>query len=255
MILAWDNKWDAATLVTGSELASLPGANVQHPHLSRKWYTATGVKASHQIADMGSPVSISLGALLGTNLTAAATVRWRASDLDPNVTANLLFDSGVVNAGVKAGYGASYKTWNAVAARYWRVDPADATVSDNLRIGRIFAGPHWSHAKSLLFGWGMTPLDDSAVEESAGGQAYPDPLPKRRQIDFALDYLTEAEAYDNPFAMARAAGAVKDVLVIPRETGAFISEQSVWGLLKNQRPVVHRLATAFRQQFTVKESL
>lgn len=255
MRLAWDNLWDTAALTTGSEIATLPGTNVQKAHLSRKWHTAAGVKSSHQIADLGSAKSLSLGALFGTNLTAAATVRWRASTLDPTVVANLLLDTGVVNAGVKAGYGQSIKAWNAVAARYWRVDIDDATVPDNLQTGRIFGGPSWTHAKSMLFGWGVTPLDESPVEETEGGQEFPDPKAKRRVLDFALDYLTEAEAYDNPFAMARAAGVVEDVLAIPFENGAYISEQAVWGLCRGPRPLVHRLSQTFALRFTVRERL
>ena len=255
MKIAWDNRWDTATLTTGSEIATLPGTNVQKPHLSRKWHTAAGVKASNQIADMGAAVSISLGGLFGTNLTAAATVRWRASTLDPNVVNNLLLDTGVVNAGVKAGYGQSIKSWNAVAARYWRVDPDDATVPDNLQIGRIFAGPSWTHQKALTYGWGITPYDPSPVEKSRGGQSYPDALPKYRIGEFALDYLTEAEIYDNLFALARANGVVKDALAIPFESGAYLSEQAIWGLVQPYEPVVHRLTLTYRQKFRIEERL
>lgn len=255
MILAWKNLWDAAALTVGSEIATLPGTNVQQPHLSRKWHTLAGVKSSHQVGDLGASLSCGILVVLGTNLSSAATYRVRASDADPAAVGSLLLDTGTLAAGVKTGYGAIYKTFTITAARYWRVDLADATVPDNLQIGRIFVGPYWNNARTLLFGWSVTPLDDSPVQESYGGQSYPNVQPKRRQIEFTLDYLTESEIFDNAFAMARANGSVKDILAIPLETGAYVSEQAVWGLLTAQRPLVHRLSQTFRQQFTVRERL
>lgn len=255
MILAWDNQGDLALISAGSEKASLPASNVQQPHLSRQWHTLSGVTSSYLIFDRGSATSCSLAALLGTNLTPAATVRWRASTLDATVQANLLLDTGIVSAGVKAGYGASYKTWAAVSARYWRVDIADAALPDNIQVGRVFLGPSWTHDQSLIYGWQIAPLDESQVTESWGGQSYADARPKRRQIAVTLDYLSEAEMYDNVFAMARARGVVSDLLVIPQQASAYISEQSVWGRVTVPQPVIHRASRIYRQQFTVKERL
>jgi hypothetical protein len=255
MLLLWDNKADAATVTAGSQIGTLPGANVQQPHLSRQWQTAAGVKSSNLIFDMLASVSCSMLAVLGTNLTPAATMRLRASDLDPTVVANLLLDTGTVAAGVKAGYGAIYKQVALTAARYWRLDLTDNSVPDNLRVGRVVLGPSWTHAKALIYGWGVTPHDPSTVEESYGGQSYPDVRPQKRVLDFALDFLSESEIYDNAFALARAAGVVKDVLAIPRETGAYVSEQAVWGLIQGAKPIVHHASQLFRQQFTVKERL
>lgn len=479
MKLAWDNKADAATVTAGSEIATLPGTNVQKPHLSRKWHTAAGVKSSNLVFDMLSSVACSMLAVLGANLTPAATHRLRGSDTDAAALANAWVDTGVVAAGVKTGYGAIYKavqlaylsspgsngnyastpdsaaisivadidlrvkvaandytpaadnaplskwdatgnqrsyflnitaagllqlnwsndgiasivkgstvaigatdaraiwlratldvdngaagndvrfytsddydpltntgTWNqlgatvttagvtsifdsnavllvsglnggtanpfagkvfyaevrngingAIAAsfdprratngaasfvslqgetwtintsgapaaalvvdsshtaRYWRLDLTDNTVPDNLQVGRVFLGPSWTHAKSLLYGWGLTPVDPSPIAKSRGGQSYPDALPKFRIGEFSLDYLTEAEIYDNLFAMARANGVVKDVLAIPFETGAYTSEQAIWGLVQPYEPVVHRLSQTFRQKFRIEERL
>lgn len=252
MLIAWDNKADGATLAAGSELATLPGANVQNAHLSKKWYTAAGVSSSHVQLDMGSTVSCSVLALLGTNLTAAATVRIRASDTDPVAAPS--YDSGAIAAGAKAGYGAVYKAFAAIAARYWRIDIADASLTQ-LRVGRVFLGPSWTPAAGQNFGWGVEPSDDSVVSESYGGQSYADIRPQRRVLEFELDYMSEAEVYGNAFAMARAQGAVKDVLAVPGINGAYLSEQAVWGLVRAWQPVVQRSTRIYRQKFTIKERL
>jgi len=255
MRLAWDNKADGATVTTGSELASLPGSNVQNQHLSRKWHTAAAVKSSYQIFDMGAPVSCDTFAMLGTKLTAAATVRVRASDLDPTVVANLLVDTGVLAAGVKAGYGASYKAFDLTAARYWRYDLSDNTVPDNLQVGRVFLGPSWTPSAPQSYGWSVTPLDESDIVESYGGQTFADVLPQRRVLQFSLDWLDEAEMYINAFALARANGIVKDLLAIHDINGAYLSEQAVWGPCVASQPIVRQSLKVFRQKFAVKERL
>jgi hypothetical protein len=151
--------------------------------------------------------------------------------------------------------GAIEDSARSILALYWRIDIEDTTLPDNLQIGRVFLGPSWEHDQSLLYGWGVTPLDESQVEESYGGQSFPDARPKRRQLDFTLDHLTEAEIFDNVFAMARASGVVADVLVIPQEDGDYIPEQAVWGLCQAHKPLIHRLSQTYRQQFTVRERL
>ena len=261
MLLAWQNLWDDATLTTSSELAAFPGTNVQQAHLSRKWNTAAAVKAAYQVADLqgvdpNASKTFRVAALLGTNLTSAATIEVRASDIDPNAVANLVYDSGVINAGVKAGYGAAYLVLPAdETARYVRIDVADASVPDNLQLGRIVLAPAWIADDKLLWNWGPTPADPSTVTKSRGGQSFPDILPQMRVLDFTLDYMSEDEAYDNPFAMARANGVVSDVLFIPFEAGTRISEQAVWGLCRQQQPLVHRATRIFRQKFTIEERL
>lgn len=255
MLIAWDNKADGASLTVGSEITTLPGSNVQQEHLSRKWHTAAGVKDSYVVFDLGSSLSCSALAILGTNFTSAATLQLRCSDADPGATGTLLYDSGVVAAGVVSGYGAAYKTFNAVAARYWRLDVADASLPDNLQVGRVFLGPSWTPSAGQLYDWGVTPDDPSPVAKSKGGQSYPEVLPKVRYLDFGLDFMSEAEMYGNAFAMARAQGAVSDVLVIPSVTSTYLSQQAVWGLIKKLQALKNRITSVYTQKFTIEERL
>ena len=256
MLIAWINEADASTITqVGSEIATLPGTNVQQPHVSRKWHTAAGVKSSYLVFDRGASKLMQLLAVLGTNLTAAATLQLRASDADPNAVASLLLDTGVINAGVKAGYGAAYKAVTATTARYWRLDLTDTTVPDNLQIGRVFLGPRWQTASNQNYGWNVTPLDPSDTAESYGGQEYADERPQRRQVQFVLDWLTKAEAFDNALAMARANGIVRDVLAINDIADTYLSEQAVWGRLTAFDPIFHRSTNFWSQKFTVRERL
>jgi len=255
MLFAWDNKVIAAMVSAGSELSTLPGSNVQHPHVSRKWGTAAGIKSSFLLFDMLAAVPVSLLSVVGTNLTSTATMRLRASNADPTAVAGDLYDSGAIAAGVKDGYGAIYKKFAQVTARYWRLDLTDASVADNLLVGLVFLGPSWEVTGSLLYDWSVTPLDESRESESTGGQSHFDVRPQRRVLDFALDFMTELDAYTKAFVMARANGRVKNLVAVPDINSAYVSEQSVLGTVRASMPVVHRRFDIHLQKFSIKERL
>ena len=182
MLIAWQNLADDATLSTDSEQASLPASNVQQQHVSRKWQTAAGVKSAYLLLDLGAAQSCALLALAGTNFTSAATLRLRGSVTDPTATGSLAYDSGSIGAGVVSGYGAAYHAFTATAARYWRIDVADATVDDNLAVGRVFLGPSWSPGVNMQLGWSVRFADMSRRAKSSAGQVWADVRPKPRVL-------------------------------------------------------------------------
>lgn len=261
MLIAWENLADVAAVSADSEVATLPASNVQSPHVAQAWHTVAGVKAARLIFDMGAARSVGLMAALGCNLTSAGTVQIRASTADPNVTTSLLYDSGVVAAGVKTGYGASYRSFGAVSARYWRLDFADATVPDNLQVGRIFLGPKWTLSTGSgerggqAYDWSVGVDDLSLIERNTYGQTYTDRQGKPRVLQFTLDWIDEAEMYGNAFRLSYEQGLTGDVLVIPDIASLYVSEQSVFGQLTAMQPLVHRSTRIYRQQFSVKERL
>lgn len=256
MIIAWNNRADdASTLTASSEISTLPGSNVQTPHVSQQWQTAAGVKAATLLLDLGSSLSCAALALLGTNFTAAATWRLRGSDSDPTGVTGEKYDSGTISAGAKAGYGGCYLSFTAAAARYWLLNVADATVADNLEVGRLFLGPKWTPTQAQGFGWSVTPNDPSQISKSYGGQKYADERPQTRTVRFTLEFMNEAEMYGNAFAMAHDNGVVRDVLAIHNPAGSYLSEQAVWGLCEAGEPLENYEHQIFRQRFTVEERL
>jgi hypothetical protein len=255
MLIAWVNLADSATVSASSEQAAAPGGNVQIAHLSRKWSAIEGVNSASLIFDMGGSVACGILAVLGSNLTATATLRLRASDADPTGAAGDKYDSTLMSAGAKAGYGAAYLWFAAATARYWRLGLADASIT-TLEVGRVFIGPKWKPDANNSYGWQVTPLDDSKITESYGRQTFADVLPQRRLLEFSLDWSSEADMYDNAFAMARSAGVVSDVLAVHDTAGAgYLSEQSVWGLCTAAQPLVNANLGIYRQKFSIKERL
>lgn len=258
MLIAWSNKADAAALSTDSQKSTLPATNVQDPHVARKWHAAAGVTSAYLVLDLGSALLCDTLALLGTNFSPTGTVRVRAASSEANLTAAPTLDTGALTGAAKAGYGAIYKNFTDTTARWWRLDLADASATGgNLRVGRVFLGPSWTPTLAQLFDWGVASVDESPAQESHGGQEYDEEKPQRRVIAFALDYLNEAEMYGNAFALARANGRVRDVLVVPDLAGSYLSEQALWGKLNAAEPrfLRHRLPNIYRQEFTVRERL
>lgn len=255
MLIGWDNKVDTASLSASSEIATLPASNVQEPHLSLKWHMAAGVKSGYVVIDAGSSVSCSVLAVLGTNLTSAATMQLRASDADSGAVSSLLYDSGSISAGVDDNYGAIYKSWTAQAARYWRLDLADASLPDNIQVGRIFLGPAWTPTINMQLDPGFDSVDPSRIDKSYGGQAWADVRPQYRCLEFSLDLRTEAEIFGNAYALARAAGVVSDVLVIPDISGSYLSQQAIWGLMSSSTPIRQPKTNSYTKKFKIEERL
>jgi hypothetical protein len=255
MIIAWDNVADDATLTTDSELATLPASNVQNPHVVKRWHTAAGVKSAYLIFDMATSTACAVAAVLGTNLTATATIQIRASDSDATVTSSLLYDSGSVSAGVVSGYGAIYKSFDSATARYWRIDLADTAVDSNLQVGRVFLGPKWTPTVAQQLPWSVMSLDPSQRTRTKGGQVHVDELPQMRIVQFTLDYMTEAEMFGNAFALARANGLARDVLAVSEPDGSYLSQQAIFGLLQASEPLVNERLSLWRQKFTIEERL
>jgi hypothetical protein len=255
MKIAWENHADGASLSTSTngELASLPATNVQVEHVGRKWRSGA-VSAASLIFDMGASVTCDTLAMLGTNLSAAGTIWVRASDADPAAQSSLLLDTGDIAAGVKAGYGAIYKSFASTTARYWRVRPSDGSLS-YIEAGRVFLGPSWAPSVPQLFEWAPVVLDATVLGRSYGGQSYADQRPKRRGLMFTLDYMNEAEMYGNAFRLGWEQGITGDVLAIPDIAGSYLSEQAVFGQLQANEPLFHRKPQIYRQKFTLIERL
>jgi hypothetical protein len=135
------------------------------------------------------------------------------------------------------------------------VDIDDAGVPSNLQVGRALPMPFWQAAANQNYGWSVTPIDRSDIAESYGGQEYADERPQRRQVQFVLDWLSKAEAFDNALAMARANGIVRDVLAVNDIADSHLSEQAVWGRLAALEPIFHRHKNYWSQKFTVRERL
>ena len=131
----------------------------------------------------------------------------------------------------------------------------------NVQIGRLFLGPSWAIATGAgnrggqEWGWSIARVDPSMRGRSKGGQTRINELPQMRVLQFTLDFQSEAQMFDNAFEMARANGVVRDVVAIPDIQSSYVSEQAVFGLLRELQPIVNRAFGIYMTRFEIEERL
>lgn len=143
---------DAATLAASTQVSSLPVANLQNMQPKKKWRsTSTTEFITFDFGTAGAALN-SL-ALIGHNLTSAATLRMRGAATAGGVTSAPTFDTTALSAWPATGkpadsYWNQYLSWlewvNVAALRYWRLDIADSgNAAGYLQAGRVMAGTYW----------------------------------------------------------------------------------------------------------------
>jgi hypothetical protein len=155
---------DAATVAASSQVATLPATNLQTMAPKRKW-RSSGL-TEFLTFDFGAAGVAANGlALIGHNLTGAATIRVRGKATS-DVTVTPTVDTGAVSAWPASGkptvaYWPQYFSWlqwtNAATLRYWRLDIADAAnPAGYVEAGRTMLGRYWQPTQD--FDFGGTPL-------------------------------------------------------------------------------------------------
>lgn len=156
---------DAATFATSSAVTTLPAINLQTMPPKQKW-RASGM-TEYITIDFGSGGSLACTglALIGHNLTSAATLRLRGkatSDVTVSPTVDTTALSAWPATGVPADtYWPQYFSWlswtSGGALRYWRLDIADGANPDGyVEAGRLMLGAYWQ--PTINFDLGGTPL-------------------------------------------------------------------------------------------------
>jgi hypothetical protein len=103
-LFGFNNRALTGTLTASAAAAGLGPDQLANPHgaTSSSWQTPAGTTTAWARLDAGSAVEWGAVALCNTNLTPAATVRWRLSD-DANFAVSPVWDTGAVPV-VVAGY-------------------------------------------------------------------------------------------------------------------------------------------------------
>jgi hypothetical protein len=142
---------DDATLVASSQVPTLPVANLQTVQPQKKWRsTATD---DYVLVTAAAPLAWSALALVGHNLTSAATLRVRGADSLDALTTAPAIDTGAVSAWPSTGKpnARSWPNWlslvtwaNTATLRFWRLDISDPANADGyLEAGRLVIGAPW----------------------------------------------------------------------------------------------------------------
>ena len=206
----------ALTALTATA-AGMPVANLRDPQ-PRLRARFTGGAAS-TLVDFGTATPVEAVALISTNLSANATVRWRLGTLE---VPNAAHDSGTVPAhtGDEANGNVVLLRSGAASARYLLVDVADASLS-TIDIGILAPGPLWRLARGMAYGVreGRLILDQRDRNPLTGAEFVVPALANPRFAAFTLPALSRAEVAHAHRDLVRRLGAARDAQPRGARTG------------------------------------
>ncbi len=254
MLIGFNNRLDDATLDASGEVGALPIENLQVNPLKKAWRVASGT-AWIDIT-LAASATMRVFALMaadqGNNLTAAATIRIRCSDI--STTTGDILDTGVISAGVIAGYPHVYHVHTAeISAKFCRIDIVDSSLSV-IDIGKGYVGPVWEPTRNHSFGRGASWADNSNRVRSEGGQIITGTGARFRVFDFALDFNSEAEMMTNAFELDREKGINDDILVM-LDPDTFSQKLSLFGPVVRVTPLLRRDGGIASKRYQVEERL
>lgn len=189
--------------------------------------------------DLGSAKEVEAVALLYTNATAPATFRLRGATSQAGLTSSPPYDSGtlspftgIVTADYPRGLHWLHVLTAAQTLRWWRVDIVDAAnPAGFFQAGNFFPFAAISPANGYDYGYKLGYIDDAATRTSEGGQRYKRQRIRRRFVEFSMNLLTEAEAYDDVDRFMRLRG-VSSPAIVALDTDARVQNRMVYGTLE-----------------------
>lgn len=236
----YDNKFDkveTAKLVVSSAEVAYPKGNLQHDLRTNVW-RSTGLTTQYVKWEFNEGENCQYIGLVNHNLTADGTFTITASNnadfSDPVLVAT--FDAwnpvwGFGDGGFgEHGFGGYipdderdelasgpiriYHFGDIAIAKYWKIEPADAANPDGyFELGRAFNGMYWEPARGIEWDYIITPLDETGLSFSEGGQKFSDIKPKRYMVEFTLKKVDDNEKYWNLIDMLRRWGKRKSILM------------------------------------------
>lgn len=261
--IAWENAFLSGTVSASAETVGLGAGQVQNAQgaTSTAWQTPLGTTSAWLQVDGGAGAAWRVLSLHRTNLTTTATVRWRLSN-DP-AFGSAIYDSGVVSAGITAGYGQSILVLPSLqTARYARVDIADVSNPESLlRVALAYAGPVFEPARNFSpRATSFVRSPSFAIPVTRGGQEFPELRFSRRGWTVSLPLITATEAWSRFQECARLSEGGRNVLFIPAPTGttaANIAREAVFGRLAQtgEIPWAQNSAVLRAWSFTITERL
>lgn len=273
-ILSWNNRLQSSvTTITASSEASGLGANrLKDPQARKRWRTGSGVTNANVTFDMGSAGEIGVIAFAQPSdagyynadmqavgfMTATDTVRHQLDVLTPGL--GNVYDSGTVNGNWKEGYGCHAMVLPApMTARYLKSTFNAASlvgVTGYLDMGLAWAGPAWTPAKNMQYGFNWAWQDNSTLTSvETSGLDFVRIGARRRSVAFSFDAMdaTEAGAITQ---MSRLVATSRQVLFIP-DPDDLINEfnQPIIGRLVDSNPISLPSYGIYTKSFTLLQSL
>lgn len=229
-ICGWNNRINSSSLTVSSSQPGMDVSQLQNAQgsSSTAWQTTTASYGGLRL-DSGSDATTWRGlGLFRTNLTSGATIRWRiSSDVNAN---NIFWDTGLVSAGIVAGYGQSVTVLPyQVTGRYCFVEIVDTANPDGfLNIPLVYAGPVWQPLTNINFDSSVGRDEQTDEVTTRGGSEYPVAQYSRRRWDVTLAGIRQAELWSQAGELDRYARSGNNTLFVPDPAGA-VSQEAIYG--------------------------
>lgn len=243
---AWPNYSDDSVSYSpafsgGSWEATLPLDNLQDRRLSKVARSTNDDAASTKCnVDLGVARSVGILALVGHNLSAAATIRWyggtSSGASDTYDTGALALTFSAVSAENREGinFPVIHVPAAVQSARYWSFDIVDtANVDGYVELGRLVVGGKYQPTINASLGLQLGMEDDTIRTVTDGSSAVYDARPVRRTARFVLDHAPVSEGQGTQWTMQRLLGKSGQTLFIT-DTAAttYMHEQSFLCVLR-----------------------
>lgn len=272
MVLATPVLSDAATIVTSTSPASLPGTNLQKRAIKEVWRSLDAENAYVEVT-LPEYTGINLIALLSHSGSSGSIARVRGAMTSSELISAPVYDSGSVPArshqeGYDGAWAASVDDteYGALNTNHlilwlqegydlpcWRIDITDPG-AEYFDAGRLYISKAWQPATNMNYGLQEGIIDPSKVAITASGRISPKKNPKRRVADLSLSFATEQEMRDSAFDIEWERGASEDVLMIPDpEAGPYLQKRTIYGRLVGLSPIVSAAHQIFEKQFRIEE--
>lgn len=225
------NYADAAVLSTGSEINSLPIANLKDADIQVIWRSASGTSSQLIVlVDLGQTQTIGAVALMNCNVFTPATFRVRVSTADATGVAGDAYDQSGIGGIVDPIYPTFVHFIEpTVSGRYVRIDASGLTSAPEA--GRLAIADVWAPSRHMSYGWEPLWRDHSISSRSLGGNEFVDVRDRQRGFRFRIRGLTQSEAQTHVDALNRERGIGRDILVCRDKDNSDLGQATIWGLL------------------------
>lgn len=278
-ILSFDNKvLSYRTQITPytHEVSGLGINRVKDPQIRRRWRTPSGDTSPTVDFDFGVPIDADViawvqpdnaggwdGDGLPMGICANTDLIRHLLDLGDPFPLNLFgtaYDSANVQMNTKVGFGVHcHLLPSTTNFRYMRTSFSCPSLNGTvgyLDMGLVWVGKTFKPTYNMAYGYNWFFSDTSTITNvQTSGLDFVSVGPKRRNIVFGFDALTDDEA-DIVSQMQRAVGNSKQVLFIP-DPDDLTSDfgQPIVGRLVNADPIALPSVNRFTKSFTLIQSL
>ncbi len=228
----------AATITSTSEAGDNADGNIVNNKVGKKWRT-TSDTAEWIKWDLGSSKVVDAVALLNTNLTSAATLKfeghatdsWGTPTMDQTITIPTDADSNVLGRMVV------FPTQQTL--RWYRFTLDDPTNPDSyIQAGRAMFGQYYETTRDMSDDFAVELLDPSTGDDKPGEVPVKTQKPRYRRISTSFEIVTQTEA-DKWAAIFEHIGNSRPALISWDQTTR-VSEDAAYCFLKTPLGLAHQ---------------